>query len=123
MEKIGAPQLFELFLHTLDCCGMFLLKCDAQDIEYYLFEEFDTDSISFLHENTLNILLENDYISPDAYSLCKLLNERFRKMEGTNFWDPGSVKDRLEWHAILELADKIKSIVRGNASSIKTCED
>lgn len=117
MNKIGTPQLFELFLQTLDYCGMFLLKCEPQDIEYYLFEEFDSDSISYLHQDALSTLVENGYISTDVYSLCKLLNERFRKMEGTNFWNSGSVKISSEWHAILELSDKIKSIVNGKTQT------
>ena len=111
MEIKSASQLFELFVQTLSCCGMFLLESEPQDIEYYLFEEFDSDSVSFLHQDALNILLENDYISTDVYWLCKLLYEKFRKMEGTNLWNAASVKINSEWRFILELSNKIKSIV------------
>ena len=112
MKQVDVAQLFELFCQTLEHCGMFLLKCERQDIEYYLFEEFDSDSISFLHPNTLNILLEKGYISPDVYSLCKVLNEQFREMEGTHFWNADSVKIHSEWHLILELSDTIKGRVK-----------
>lgn len=112
MERKRASQLFELFVQTLSCCGMFLLESEPQDIEYYLFEEFDSDSVSFLHQDALNILLENDYISSDVYWLCRLLYEKFRKMEGTNLWNVASVKIDSEWHSILELSDKIKSLIK-----------
>ncbi len=111
MEKISAPQLFELFLQTLDYCGMFLLECETQDVEYYLFEEFDSDSISFLHQDSLDRLLDGGYISAEIYSMCLLLHKKFRNLEGASLWNAEAVRSAPEWYDILSLADRIKSLV------------
>ena len=114
MKTISDAQLFELFLKTLDCCGMFLLKCDSQDIDYYLFEEFDSDSTSFLHEKSLNRLLASRCISVEVSFLCHSLYEKFRRMEGTDLWNSDAVKTNPEWHTILSLADEIRRSIRNN---------
>ena len=112
MGRIDDEQLFKLFLRTLECCGMFLLNCEPQDIEYFLFEEFDGDCISFLHEASLSKLLECGYICPKIYSKCQLLYEKFRHMENTNMWNVNSVKVNPEWQAILLLSDEIKNMIK-----------
>lgn len=116
MERISDAQLFDLFLQTLGRCGTFLLECDAQDVEVCLFEEFDGDSISFLHENSLNRLLDGHYISTEVYSLCQLLCKKFRDMEGTSLWNVDSVKSNPEWKEILTLSDRIKSMINGECN-------
>ena len=111
MNTIDDTQVYKYFLETLENCGTFLLNCKPQDIEYYLFEEFDGDCISFLHETTLSRLLDCGYISPEIYSKCQLLNEKFRRMENTCMWNADSVKTDFEWHAVLSLSDEIKSML------------
>lgn len=111
MEIIDVTQLYGFFLQTLDHCGTNLLKSDIQDIEYYLFEEFDSDSISFLHIHSLDRLLDNHFISAEVYALCRLLYEKFRKMENTELWNADRVKTSPEWLEIMSLSDKIKSMI------------
>jgi len=111
LNRINDEQLYDYFLETLKNCGMFLLDCNAQDIEYFIFEEFDSDCISFLHETTLSRLLDCGYITPQIYSKCQLLNEKFRCMENTSMWNADSVKTDFEWHAVLSLSDEIKSML------------
>ena len=112
MNTIDDTQVYKYFLGTLENCGTFLLNCKPQDIEYYLFEEFDGDCVSFLHETTLSRLLDCGYISPEIYSKCQLLNEKFRCMENTSMWNVDSVKTNPTWHAILLLSDDIKSMIQ-----------
>ena len=111
MEKIDDMQLFELFQRALECCGMFLLNCDPQDIEYFIFEEFDGDCSSFLHEISLSKLFDYGHISAEVYSKCRLLYKKFRQMEGTIMWNANSVKTSPEWRVILSLSDEIKSMI------------
>ena len=112
MEKIENLQLYWLFQRTLECCGTFLLNCADRDIEYFLFEEFDGDCISFLHDASLSKLLYCGYISPKVYIKCQLLHKKFRQMEGTSMWNVNSVKANPEWHAILSLSDEIKFLIK-----------
>ena len=115
MESISCTKLFELFIDTLDHFGTFLLKAGTEDIGYYVFEEFDSDSVTFLHENTLDQLLEGGYISAEVYPLCQLLRKRFRELEKTDLWDVEVVRSAPEWYELMVLADKIKSMVNGKA--------
>lgn len=111
MGLIGATELFGFFLETLGHCGTFLLSVATEDIEWHVFEEFDVESITFLHETTLDRLLDAGYISVEVYPLCQLLRKKFRDMEDTSLWDVESVKSAPEWYEILSLADRINSMV------------
>lgn len=114
MEHISYAKSFEFFQETLGHCGMFLLNENTENIEWHMFEEFDGDSITFLHEYTLDRLLEGGYISAEIYSLCQLLRQKFRSLEGTNQWNVEAVRSAPEWCEILSLADKIKNMINTN---------
>ena len=113
MKPLSYAKSYEFFLETLEHCGMFLLNEDADSIEWHLFEEFDSDSITFLHESTLDRLLGSGYISAEVYPMCQLLRKKFRDLEETTLWHAEAVRSTPEWYEILSLADKIKSIVQG----------
>ena len=111
MNQISCAKLFEFFTDTFNHFGTFLLNADTEGIEYYVFEEFDCDSITFLHENTLDRLLESGYISAEVYPLCQLLRKKVRELDGTDLWEVEAVRSAPEWYALMVLADKIKSMV------------
>lgn len=113
MKQISNAQLYEFFLETLGHFGTFLLNVEAEDIGWHVFEEFDCGCISFLHENSLDPLLTDGYISPEVYLLCQLLRKKFRDLEKTNLWNVESVKTAPEWYEIMLLADQIKGLVSG----------
>ena len=92
MKQRRCAKLFEFFTDTFDHFGTFLLNADTEDIEYYVFEEFDCDSITFLHENTLDRLLEGGYISAEVYPLCQLLRKKVRELDGTDLWNVVAVR-------------------------------
>jgi hypothetical protein len=108
MKQISCAKLFEFFTDTFNHFGTFLLNADTEDIEYYMFEEFDCDSITFLHENTLDRLLEGGYISAEVYPLCQLLRKKVRELDGTDLWNVEAVRSAPEWYDLMVLADKIK---------------
>lgn len=114
VEPISKAESFGFFLETLGHCGTFLLNATTEDIEWHLFEEFDGESITFLHESTLDRLLDGGYISAEEYPLCQLLRKKFREMEDTSLWNVESVRTAPEWYEIMSLADKIKSMVKGD---------
>ena len=111
MKPLSYAKLYEFFLQTLDHCGLFLLNEDADSIEWHLFEEFDSGSITFLHENTLDCLLDGGNITAEVYSLCQSLRKKFRDLEETSLWQVEAVCLTPEWYEILSLADKIKNMV------------
>ena len=108
---------YEFFKDTLEHCGTFLLACDEKDIEYHLFEEFDTDSVSFLHESNLRTLLDEGYVSEDIYRGALRLAVAFRALEDTELWTPAAVCYEPAWREILELADRVKVLVKKRESA------
>lgn len=111
MDQISNMSLFGFFAETMGHFGTFLLKADTEDIEWHVFEEFDSESITFLHENSLNPLLVDGYISAEVYLMCQLLRKKFRNLENTSLWHVESVRTAPEWYEIMLLADKIKSMI------------
>ena len=107
-KKIDTDTLYEYFKDTLSHCGLFLLGLPDEDIAWHLFEEFDTDSISFLHENTLNQLYETGKITADAVDMALALAHKFRKLEGTALWNIPCVRTDPLWMEIFILSDSIK---------------
>ena len=110
---------YEFFKDTLEHCGRFLLACDEKDIEYHIFEEFDTDSVSFLHESNLRILLDEGYVSEDIYREALRLAVAFRALEDTELWTPAAVRLDATWKEIMDLADRVKELVRVHESAQK----
>lgn len=111
MNEISLNKKYELFIETLNQCGQFLLNADNEDIEYYLFEEFDSNSISFLSKEMLKTLLMENLINDEIYNKSLLLAQKFRDLEGTKLWNINMVKNRKEWGEILMLSDQIKALL------------
>lgn len=111
MVEISLNEKYELFIETLSQCGEFLLKEKNEDIEYYLFEEFDGNSISFLSKELLQTLLISNLIDDEIYKSSLQLAQKFRALEGTDLWNVNSVKKSKKWKEILLLSDKIKMLI------------
>ena len=99
---------YELFKGTLDHCGKFLLGLSDEDVGYYIFEEFDSDCVSFLHENTLNPLRLSGVITQEIVDMALELSRKFRAPEGTEHWNVQAVRNSEKWLEVLELSDRIK---------------
>ncbi len=108
MKEITVQEKYELYCDTLSHCGTFLLDSSDDDIGYHIFEEFDSDSISFLHPKTLDALLDAKYITQEIYALSVNLSKSFRALEGTDLWNVSAVRTSKEWLAVLALANEIK---------------
>ncbi len=104
-------DLMEDFTDTLQQCGTHLLKMSNEDVEYYIFEEFDVCAGSFLHQNTLSVLLGAGLITENIEKKSSELRKKFFALEHTDKWNADSVKHSTEWREILELSDEIKSLL------------
>lgn len=111
MDRISDAVLYDFFQETLGHLGTFLLNARTEDIEWHVFEEFDGESITFLHENSLEPLLAAGYISEEVYYLCLLLRKKFRGLEETNLWNVESVRTATQWHGVMVLADEIRRML------------
>ena len=109
--EIAVDKLMELYVDTLQKCGMHLLNNSDEDIEYFIFEEFDIGVISFLHENSLHKLKKANLITESISQKSQLLRCKFMALENTDLWNVVSVKSSQEWHEILKLSDEIKLLI------------
>lgn len=116
MKSLNQTELYALYKDTLSHVGTFLLTCDREEIEYHLFEEFDTDCTSFLHETNLRTLLDGGLISPEIYEASLRLAVDFRALEGTEWWNPEAVTTAEAWRKVMELGDTLRGMVEAHES-------
>ncbi len=111
MKALSPRERYAHFIETLTHCGTFLLALDEETIEYHMFEEFDGDCVSFLHEDNLSILEAEGLISPAVHRMATTLAQKFRALEHTHLWNSSAVTTAPEWEKILTLADSIRASV------------
>ena len=114
MQNINVHEQYQLFQQALGSCGSFLLHCSDKEIAHCLFEEFDSDCVSFLHESVLKKLWDEKLISHEVFCLSLKLREKFRALENTDAWNVNAVKADLRWKDIFCLADQIKQFLTGD---------
>lgn len=107
MERISIIELNNLFIDTLQRCAYDLINKDDETIEYELFEEFDIGVNSFLHEDSLDLLLKDNFIDNDIKELSLKLREMFLLLEEDKR-TADSVRNDKDWHDILQLSDLIR---------------
>lgn len=108
LTPISIAESMKLFVDTLQRCGKYLLIETEEIIEYMIFEEYFAGAVSFLHENTLNRLIDAGLINRKIYKESLKLRKMTLDLEGTNKWKIEGVRNAREWRAIMKLSDKIK---------------
>ena len=78
---ISLEERYENFKKTIQECGSYLLTESDDTIKHNLFEEFSIDAISFLHEDTLNLLLDEGMINDDILEKSIELRNSFIQLE------------------------------------------
>ena len=116
MKELTLSQRYDLFKDTLSHLGTFLITDTKEEIEYRVFEEFDSDCISFLHETNLRALLDGGLISAEIYEASLRLAAEFRALEGSALWNPEAVTAAEAWRKVLELGDAVRGMVEAHES-------
>ncbi len=106
---LSIEERYDFLKKTLEECGTdILLECE-EVIEYKLFEEFAIDAVSFLHENMLNILLDEGMINDEIFKKCLALRTLYLSMQSDSLLlNASEVKESLEWRKLMQLSDEIK---------------
>lgn len=117
MKELNLTELYALYKDTLSHLGTFLLTETKEDVEYHVFEEFDSDSVSFFHETNLRALWEGGLISAEICETALRLAADFRALEGTALWNPEAVVSAEAWRKVLELGDAARRMVEAHESS------
>ena len=98
---ISLEERYENFRKTIQECGSYLLTESDDTIKHNLFEEFSIDVISFLHEDTLNILKKS----------IELRNSFMQLEKNVELLSVEAVRAFEEWKRILRTSDEIRKML------------
>lgn len=81
-------------------------------IKHNLFEEFSIDVISFLHEDTLNLFLNEGMIDDDILKKSTELRNSFIQLEkNVDLLSVEAVRTFEEWKRLLRTSDEIRKLL------------
>ena len=109
---ISLEKRYENFKSTIEECGSYLLLEDDDTIKHNLFEEFSIDAISFLHEDTLNLLLNEGMIDEDILEKSIELRNSFMQLDkNVELRSVEAVRTFEEWKKLLRISDEIRKLL------------
>lgn len=106
MKEISIEESLDFYLTTLSYLDEKYINGSDDDLKYYILEELDVDAHTFLHQNTVNKLIDKKLIpksiaeeTDNLRSLIKILIEEKSSVEEIRY-DP-------EWKKAREIAKDI----------------
>ena len=109
---ISLEERYENFKKTIQECGSNLLAESDDTIKHNLFEEFSIDVISFLHEDTLNLFLDEGMIDDDILEKSIELRNSFMQLEkNVELLSVEAVRTCEEWKRLLRTSDEIRKLL------------
>lgn len=109
---ISLEEKYENFKKTIQECGSYLLTASDDTIKHNLFEEFSIDVISFLHEDTLNLFLDEGMIDNDILEKSIELRKSFLQLEkNVELLSAEAVRTFEEWKRLLRTSDEIRKLL------------
>ena len=111
-KMISLEKRYENFKSTIEECGSYLLLEDDDTIKHNLFEEFSIDISSFLHEDTLNLFLDEGMIDNDILEKSIELRNAYLELERIpDMLNVETVKTSEKWKNILRKSDEISELL------------
>lgn len=109
---ISLQERYQNFKKTIQECGSYLLTESDDTIKHNLFEEFSIDVISFLHEDTLNLFLDEGMIDEDILGKSIALRNSFMQLEkNVELLSVEAVRTFEEWKRLLRASDEIRKLL------------
>lgn len=109
---ISLEERYKNFKDTIEECGSYLLLEDDETIKHNLFEEFSVDVVSFLHEDTLNLFMDEGMIDNNILEKSIELRNSFMRLEKkADLFSVEAVKIFDEWKSLLRISDEIRELL------------
>ena len=122
MEVISPEELYSLYKDTLHKCQSKIFNYADDIIEMMVFEDFVIGATSFLHDNSLNRLLDNHLIDKKQYDLSRKIRALFFEIEDCGELTMDCLKGRSErWQHLVSLVDEAVAGVK-NEAVLLDCE-
>ncbi len=118
---IKIEESYELFIDTLSRLDEKKLGLNDEELAYEIFEELDSEYHSFLHENTVNSLIEKGLISRRLRQRILNLRESIRPIMESKH-DINLYRNDSDWKGLRDEANSIINeitIVKSKGSIIK----
>jgi membrane protein DedA with SNARE-associated domain len=109
VPEISVQELYELYLDTISRCNRNLLNQSDEEIEYQLYEEFEADAWTFLHENSLLKLRNAGYIDDEVVELSKAVREKWLRLENEPR-NAAFVRTNQKWHELFDLCERLAKL-------------
>ena len=109
MEK-ESTIMFDYYNDTIKNCGTHLLSCTDEFIEYYIFEELESDSISALYPENFLLFFKEGYISKLKLDKSLEFKSMIINVQVNGLWNVESFKTSVQWKNILKLADELNNM-------------
>ena len=117
MSDITLQELYELYVGTLRWCSSNVRSLSDEELLCNLFEEFDVEARSFLHEISLDKLREAGLIDDDDVEVSKEIRKRWIALESQE-WTPEQIRCESEWDDLFKLCDSLRLNVTSLNSSV-----
>lgn len=122
MEKISPEELYSLYKDTLYKCQSKIFNYADDIIETMVFEDFVIGATSFLHDDSLNTLINNHLIDKKQYDLSRKIRALFFEIEDCGELTMDCLKGRSErWLHLVSLVDEAVAGVK-NEVVLLDCE-
>lgn len=84
---LSMDDRFSWFLETLKECNKDMVEMSDEDIETYIFEDFDIDIISVFYKDVLKEFRDNGYINDIIYKKATMLRKKVLLLQHKDFWN------------------------------------
>jgi hypothetical protein len=107
MKEISPDELYSLYKDTLYKCQSKIFNYADDIVEMMVFEDFVIGATSFLHDNSLNRLLDNHLIDKKQYDLSRRIRALFLEIEDCGELTMDFLKGQSEkWKHLTSLVDE-----------------
>lgn len=110
MTEITTQELYEIYVDTLLRCLPTVRNLPDEELLCELFEEFDVQARSFLHEISLGKLHDAGLIDDDIIEESKEIRRRWIALESQE-WTPEQIRRDIMWDELFKLCDSCMSKV------------
>ena len=122
MEKISPEELYSLYKDTLYKCQSKIFNYADDIVETMVFEDFVIGATSFLHDDSLNTLINNHLIDKKQYDLSRKIRALFFEIEDCGELTMDCLKGQSEkWKHLTSLVDEAVAGVK-NEAVLLDCE-
>lgn len=106
MKEITPKESLEFYLNTLKYLDVELLNNSDEELKRIVLEELDADSHTFLHQFTIDRLIENNLIPKNVGKKSIELRDKIRNLIDTKF-SVNEIRNDEDWIEVRNMAKNI----------------